>query len=478
MKYLGQGLFFATEIDSTNPSTNTHRNRIFNHAGNRVQVSVPNNITIDEVFLPAGSETKDVIARALPDETMIRIHGPRGFGLCSSHGKVIVEPNFGTITPLSGRYYQVYEAGGGGREFLSFVIDTATGSRVVAPANCRITSSSGNDIVPFEQLKDIGRHGPYGYMLRTGQIVVQPRFAFAGEFSADGLARVVEVGQKDGVYIDRNGHIVSRPFFNAGDFKNGLAVAGIGKWPERRAGLINTRFEFVLPQRYYDLTPLFPEIYAARTEPNGRFSAISPTGKVLFKFPAEVVGVSPPIGENILCTARNPQGSDFGRLIIDKNGKIVTPYESLDEGTSTRWTESRVSPDRKIKCVQGNRFYPESFQQPGKFGSSNRFDAFSDFLHCYNVIGMPRRQLHSLLGADARNYNMTFRRCGGPGGVSSLEFEYKDDKVSGWRFVTYMINMPGRKTEYSPWYRQNMEVEWPVSIRWQNPEPLKLKLKV
>lgn len=72
-----------------------------------------------------------------------------------------------------------------------------------------------------EGMLSIGINNKYGYIDRTGDIVIEPKFCYAHDFH-DGLA-VVRVGKKDG-YINRAGEVVIEPRFAvAFDFTDGCA---------------------------------------------------------------------------------------------------------------------------------------------------------------------------------------------------------------------------------------------------------------
>jgi hypothetical protein len=74
------------------------------------------------------------------------------------------------------------------------------------------------------------RKGKYGYRDKAGEFVIQPQFDYAGEFS-EGLA-VVGLGKYPGTkwgYINREGKIViPAQFDGAHDFSEGMAAVGIG----------------------------------------------------------------------------------------------------------------------------------------------------------------------------------------------------------------------------------------------------------
>ena len=88
----------------------------------------------------------------------------------------------------------------------------------------------------------------WGYINGKGEIVIPPRFGDAGEFSANGLARV-KVGEKYG-FINKKGEEVIPPRFDEtyGFSANGLAPVKVG----RKWGFINEKGEEVIPPRFDD----------------------------------------------------------------------------------------------------------------------------------------------------------------------------------------------------------------------------------
>ncbi|MDP2996135.1 MAG: WG repeat-containing protein [Bryobacterales bacterium] len=100
--------------------------------------------------------------------------------------------------------------------------------------------------VPFE------RGGRWGYKDAAGRVVIQPRFEVAGEFSAQGLAAVVDEG--GWAYIDAGGRLVIRPLIvdNGPDyFEEGLARfrrgGAVGFFARNGQVVIEAKFAFALP---------------------------------------------------------------------------------------------------------------------------------------------------------------------------------------------------------------------------------------
>jgi hypothetical protein len=90
----------------------------------------------------------------------------------------------------------------------------------------------------------IERHGKWGFIDRTGQVVIRPRFDEVGDFF-DGRAPV-RMGRKWG-YISENGALAIRPQYqSAGLFRDARAIVSIGG----RFGLIDTEGHVPVPPRY------------------------------------------------------------------------------------------------------------------------------------------------------------------------------------------------------------------------------------
>ncbi len=100
------------------------------------------------------------------------------------------------------------------------------------------------ELIPFRNEND-----KWGYKNKKGEIVIEPQFDYADDFS-EGLA-AIKIGGKWG-YINKEGKYVINPEFDKVDyFSEGLAAVKIrGKW-----GYINTEGKFVIEPKFDWVSP-------------------------------------------------------------------------------------------------------------------------------------------------------------------------------------------------------------------------------
>lgn len=116
---------------------------------------------------------------------------------------------------------------------------------------CCFASTAGGKSLVFP-VPEQASSGLYGFKNQDGQMVIAPRFHLAGDFSAQGIAPVVD--DKGWAYIDLEGQVLLRPFvFDNGPdpFSEGLAryveQGKIGFFNEQGQVAIPARFRFAEP---------------------------------------------------------------------------------------------------------------------------------------------------------------------------------------------------------------------------------------
>lgn len=77
-----------------------------------------------------------------------------------------------------------------------------------------------------EGLKLVKIDGKYGFIDKTGKIIIKPQFEYAYDFS-EGFGRIVAKGKYG--FIDKTGKIIIKPQFDdAWNFSDGLAKVKLG----------------------------------------------------------------------------------------------------------------------------------------------------------------------------------------------------------------------------------------------------------
>ena len=195
---------------------------------------------------------------------------------------------------------------------------------------CLFASSLRGQRPESKSLFPVERAGKFGYIDRTGKIIVPLQFDGANEFH-EGLALVTSGRQQ--AFINEAGQVVIKPDFDiVDDFSEGLAAVNIGqrripnigvisnpgKW-----GYIDKTGKLVIPLKFTHAED-FSEGLAAVTD-GDRGGFIDHTGKILFEVPLDVtLGFHEGIVGVLL------RG---GVTYFDRTGKKV-PSPAIDYGPS------------------------------------------------------------------------------------------------------------------------------------------------
>ena len=149
--------------------------------------------------------------------------GTKKSGFIDKEGRWVIQPTFDYALPFSEGLAAVMVKTAGGMEVE--YLDTK-GSRVID-----LGVRAGDDPQPFgdisfsEGLAPAWLDGKWGYIDKTGAVVIQPRFASADRFS-EGLAFVTHgIDNSTGGYIDKTGAYVIQPrYLYCWAFSGGLAL--------------------------------------------------------------------------------------------------------------------------------------------------------------------------------------------------------------------------------------------------------------
>lgn len=183
--------------------------------------------------------------------------------------------------------------------------------------------------------------GLYGYIDKTGKLVIPYKFKEAFDFS-DGLARVYDEKTNKYGFIDKTGELViPYELYEAGDFSEGRAQVTNGlPWFEGRlVGYIDTKGELVIPYSFYKALD-FSEGLAWVSTPEGiQFIDVNGNGNgKIFNASNSCTGLNIAMEnfEEGLIVAYTTIPFEYSYIYdkagyLDTNGNLVIPYK-FDSG--------------------------------------------------------------------------------------------------------------------------------------------------
>jgi hypothetical protein len=193
---------------------------------------------------------------------------------------------------------------------------TAVVSKSPLPSATSTGSSANLDLFRFI------RNDRFGYIDRTGKIIIPARFDRAENFS-EGLA-TVKVGDKYGC-IDTTGKLVIPATFSfIYRFKNGLAVVNTDE-REQKYGYIDRTGKLVIPARFEEAREFSEGLAAVRID--RKFGYINSQGKVVIAFQFDEAAE---FKHGFAKVRPNVMMDDGIGLSIDKTGKIKVGSTQTD----------------------------------------------------------------------------------------------------------------------------------------------------
>ena len=161
---------------------------------------------------------------------------------------------------------------------------TTTGLPVTTTTAFPTTTVLPTTISGAGRLYPVVVDGKWGYIDKTGVLVVKPQFDSANRFSEGlGAVAITENGVQKFGYIDSSGRMVIPPQFDqAGEFSGGLAVAEVTKDGAAKCGFIDESGHFVIPAQYTHARS-FSEGLCAVTKPGEQWGYIDKTGAMVIQ---------------------------------------------------------------------------------------------------------------------------------------------------------------------------------------------------
>lgn len=238
-----------------------------------------------------------------------------------------------------------------------------------------------------------------------------------------------------------------------------------------------------LQSQYEKVIPITSSLYAAKPYDAMHFLGTDKTGKKLFDLPMNVTGVREGSETTELIVAdwqadtKPPEGLLPANAVFNKLGKMIVPPKycigqarcglieiieySIDQDRlagvmdyNGKWVIPMqlayfqiTEPSRLIKTVRNAHFDPKEWRDPSK--QFYRMRNFAHFLKDYDLIGMPKAEVHRLLGPghNARmgpgviigtieSYSLTSGMCGNSG--TGFDIAYEGYTVKRWRMSRRM----------------------------------------
>ncbi len=342
-----------------------------------------------------------------------------------------------------------------------------------------------------------------GYYNYQHEVVIPEQYQEGSEFR-DGLAMVspeIRATNKPfrWQFIDKKGKIVAPEIFPVSLFYNGLAIASplaipsavansndsdgpansqvVSALPQRKYGLVNRQFQFVVKPVYTSLQRVAKNVFAARLSELDDYIAIEETGRKLFDFSPGITqfrlfdeNSDDLIVAGLAVAKKDPSSPQLHLdVVFDLSGKMIVPPKykvGTIENGKIQLYENTYFHDRAYGVMNLKGEWIEPMAYPSRrFDSAiwksckstyQRLDQFAYFLQDYDLIGMPRSAVEKLLGAGSSSslgnqvcfpLNMQIG-CGNS--RTGIVIDYYDGRVKRWRIYQ------GMEHTADTWFTDNM----------------------
>jgi hypothetical protein len=243
------------------------------------------------------------------------------FGYVDADGRWILAPGAPEAHPFSEGLARVRLHGLKGGRIGAFFL---AGVRFLSQTGAVAFDQAFEDAGDFsEGLARVQVKSKWGYIDKSGKLVIAPRFAYAGDFS-EGMASVVDENGNSG-FIDRSGAVVIAPRFKmAGRFCDGLASVWTDNW---RQGYIDRSGAWAVPAEYEYAADFSGGL--AMVGRSGKYGYIDRRGTVVVALTYDEAN---PLVEGMgrVC-ARAGDKQRYG--FVDSQGKVTVPpqYHSAND---------------------------------------------------------------------------------------------------------------------------------------------------
>ncbi len=362
--YRGHGLFEVYQRSPKNLYSCIPERLLINRNKVKLKVLVPPKSVFREVlWLGKKGADPTFVPDKIPDDALIKFCSNGNYGIGDSKGNILLPAEYYFIAGV--RESKVIVQHKDGRQQ---IFDVAT--RQLTEINCggkiSVSNMCFNDgLVPFEQDK------LHGYVDTMGKVAIPASFHWCFTFNRGlALVKVLSEDRKTahGKIIDRKGNIVSPRELSLSEFYGDYAVASTGTG---KLGLVNRKFQFVLPPEYTLLSPVLSEYYClddiwnrnnypplfyhAQKSECDPIVAISPKGETLFVIPKGANKNGLPTVFNGVLTYKiwnYPNLPETVYLNL-KGEQVPEPFHNLSSET-TRYRQ--IAPGIVLKTIEKSKY--------------------------------------------------------------------------------------------------------------------------
>lgn len=463
INYIGHGLFDCEGIDANDRFCKNDKHYIFNRDGKELTPPLSEGVWYWHIlWLGEKSETKtEDDLMSLPDDSVLVIRKDQKIGLCDPRGNIIAEPIYSAVSEGAEGFALLYFYDNDKKmkrdREKTFLVDLRTHKITQLEFNLgNIWTNRFSDGLAKVEASS----GLYGYIDRQGKFQIPPRFYDGGDF-ANGLACVVQSFGTS--LIDKRGKVVSPKTLDIEGFRGDYAVAGMRTKSDSLRGLVNHKYEFVLPLSYKWIHPLAPvnktlgphdsdaetpKIYVA-TINDSRKVALGADGKPLFDFPI-VQSIDGLEYDLIRCNGAKkfPEWTSL-------KSKPKTMYLTLQgERTIPVQASGEIAHERLLKRISGDDGnFDSKYWKTERHIPISRQRMFENFVSQHALIGMKRKEVTKLLGEINPQRFVSWKEpphleywiyrsnsCTEHSSSIVKIFYDKMDVVTGWRYAIYTSN--------------------------------------
>lgn len=175
----------------------------------------------------------------------------------------------------------------------------------------------------------IGRNRKMGYITKTGKVLIPPSSKYYGANLFKNGFGILHDGLGNCRYVDRNGKM-SQWFVSCGEFdKLGTARAAIGTEKDRKYGVINSSWKFVIQPQYKTFREYDENGLAYVSKGIDYRGFIDRSGKVVIEFSKDDIFPHDGFREGLLPYRKLGQPL-FGYIDINKNYVLQPTFQAAD----------------------------------------------------------------------------------------------------------------------------------------------------